>query len=83
MNPGKTHLISELQPNRLKSVASQLHAQTMTVYRGGVASPDGAQLSAKVQEELTMLMDAYNEIIYRHAAELVWDEEYFEESVSP
>jgi len=81
MNPGKTHLISELQPSRLKTVAAQLHEQTMTVYRGGKASPTGAQMSIKVQKELTTLMDAYNDIIYRHAAALIWEEEYVEEAV--
>lgn len=81
MNAGKTHLIVSLQPRRLKAVAAQLNMQAISAWQGKPTSQELATLSTEAKTELTGLLQVYEDALQRHAAKLVWEEEYVEEGV--
>jgi hypothetical protein len=73
MNPGKTHLIASLQPKRFARVKTHLMLQALHLHTGGAQRPLAPMLTAEAYAEISKVLD-------KHAAKVVWDEEYVEET---
>lgn len=81
MKPGKTHLIASLQPLRLEVVAAQINASVFAHREGFKQSPVLVMPNTAALTELSALLDAYEAALQRHAAAVVWEEEYVEEEL--